>query len=554
MKEFIRTKSTVILLFIVVLGTFLRFFQLSQNPPSLTWDEAAWGYNAFSLLHTGGDEFGKPLPLSYLESFGDFKPTLYAYLSIVPVALFGLNEFSTRFVSAFFGACTVLITYFLAKRIFFSSENRGKYALLSAFFLAISPWHINLSRAAFEANLATFFIVSGVWLFLAGIQKRKWFLVFSAISFACSLYTFNTSRVVVPILVIVLVVIFSKKLYAQRSQAIIAAVVGVCVLLPLIPFLFSPQAQLRYKEVNIFSDAGPVNVANEHRSNNHNAWWSGILDNRRVFYAREYVKHYFDNLNPSFLFIKGDGNPKFSTQRVGEMYFFDAFFLVAGTLLLFRRREGYWYVLPLWFLLGIIPAATARETPHALRIETVLPVPQVLVAYGVVQVVGYVSKMSFLRRKYLRFGLIGGFSLLLFLNVASYLHDYYTHYPKAFSGEWQYGYKEAFSYTREIEDSFDKIFVTTDLGRPYAYYLFYTQLQPQDFQKKSLVRRDSFGFVAVDKVGKYHFQQNLPGEKDATTDRVLYINSPSKVPAGATIQKTFFLLNGEPSLVAYTLG
>ena len=63
------------------------------------------------------DEFGKFLPMTYLESFGDFKPPVYAYLDVLPVKLFGLTEFATRFPSAFFGTLTVLLTFFLVKEI-----------------------------------------------------------------------------------------------------------------------------------------------------------------------------------------------------------------------------------------------------------------------------------------------------------------------------------------------------------------------------------------------------------------------------------------------------
>jgi len=135
-------KPKIILIIIVILAAFLRFYQLGNNPPSLTWDEVAWGYNAYSLGIDGRDEFGRFLPFNYLESFGDFKPPMYAYLDIIPIKIFGLNEFAVRFPSALFGLLTVLITYFLTKRIFFDSKSKELYALFSALFLAISPWHI----------------------------------------------------------------------------------------------------------------------------------------------------------------------------------------------------------------------------------------------------------------------------------------------------------------------------------------------------------------------------------------------------------------------------
>src|SRR3989344_7734823 len=186
-------KIYLLLGLIVFLGFFLRFYQLGTNPPSLTWDEAAWGYNAYSLGIDARDEFGRFLPLDYLESFGDFKPPVYAYLDIVPVKIFGLNEFAVRFPSALFGTLTVLLTYFLVKRIFRENHKSSiinhkseAIALLSALFLAISPWHIMLSRAAFEANIATFFIVLGIWLFLLSMQGKRWILLFSVVFFVLS--------------------------------------------------------------------------------------------------------------------------------------------------------------------------------------------------------------------------------------------------------------------------------------------------------------------------------------------------------------------------------
>ncbi len=61
-------KSKVVLLlgFIVLLAGFLRFFDISKVPSSLTWDEASWGYNAYSIGRDGKDEFGRFLPVTYL--------------------------------------------------------------------------------------------------------------------------------------------------------------------------------------------------------------------------------------------------------------------------------------------------------------------------------------------------------------------------------------------------------------------------------------------------------------------------------------------------------
>ena len=55
----------LILFLIVILAFLLRFYQLSTNPPGLNLDEVAIGYNAYSILRTGRDEYGKFLPIVF---------------------------------------------------------------------------------------------------------------------------------------------------------------------------------------------------------------------------------------------------------------------------------------------------------------------------------------------------------------------------------------------------------------------------------------------------------------------------------------------------------
>ncbi len=541
------------LFLICLLALFLRLYQLGSNPPSLTWDEVAWGYNAYSLGIDGRDEFGKLLPYSYIESFGDFKPVVYAYLDIIPIKIFGLTEFAVRFPSAILGTVTVFVTYFLVKRIFLDNTSvvlfkkiKLDIPLLSCFILAISPWHINLSRAAFEANVATFFIVLSVWSFLKAIQHNKNFLIVSVISFFLAFQTFNSARIVGPLLFFTLIVRFRKDFLRSRKAFSLAFLLGIILFLPILPFLLSPQSKLRFKEVNIFSDIGVIRNSNQQINNDNNAWWSKIIHNRRIEYGKEFLHHYFDNLSPNFLFIKGDGNPKFSTQDVGELYIWELPFFIGGILFLFRKRIGNWWIVPVWLIASIIPAAIARETPHALRIESALPTFQIISAYGILHVLKVVKeKLSDLRFQ----AIVVALMLMLAFNFLYYFHGYYVHYPAEYSGEWQYGYKESITFIRSVEKNFDEIHVSTSFGRPYIYYLFYTQTDPIFFRKTERVERDVFGFVNVKSFGKYFFERDFSAPKHGR--KILYVNTPQNVPQNASILKTFYLLNGNPAMVAY---
>jgi len=543
------TRPSVFLIFIVLIAAILRFYQLGINPPSLTWDEVAWGYNAYAVGIDGKDEFGHFLPYTSFISFGDYKPPMYAYLDVIPVWIFGLTELTTRFPSAFFGTLTVLFTYFLVKELFADHEKKsnGKLnvteivALVSALFLAISPWHIMLSRAAFEANVASFFIVTGVWLFLLAIRKNQWLLVLSAICFVLCIYTFNSTRVVAPLLLFSLAVGNIKRLWKIKSATITACIVGLALLLPVVPFLLSPQARLRYQEVNIFSNVDIIKTANQEVINDNNAKWSKIIHNRRVVYTLDFLQHYFDNFNPNFLFITGDQNPKFSTQDVGQMYIWDLPFLLMGTLFLFRKRVGKWWIIPIWLAIGIIPAAISLPTPHALRIEATIPTLQILTAYGFVTFILALKKYQ----KQTMYALL----IMLFLFVGYYLHGYYTYYPTEFSAEWQYGYQNAIKFVKAHQQEYDAVDIS-GMDRAYIYTLFYLQYPPQEFRQTAQVSTDVFGFVHVYGFGKYHFVDSPPAFP--SKEKTLYISGVSQVPKKAHVLETFRVLDGTPELVAFT--
>src|SRR3990172_4288765 len=118
-----KKKEIITLLAIIILAVVLRFYRLGTTPPSLYWDEASLGYNAYSILTTGRDEHGEFLPIARFIAFGDYKPPGYIYATVPSIALFGLNEFAVRFPSALAGTLTVLLTYLLVQELFNNKLN-----------------------------------------------------------------------------------------------------------------------------------------------------------------------------------------------------------------------------------------------------------------------------------------------------------------------------------------------------------------------------------------------------------------------------------------------
>ncbi len=567
--------SQLLLAIILILSAVIRMVQIGVNPPSISWDEASIGYNAYTILTTGRDEHNTFLPLNTFAAFGDYKPPLPIYLTVPFVALFGLNEVAVRLPSVIFGTLTILVLYFLVLELLQAPgtstqaphkrqapNTKGlKFlnfeivwnlqcdawnvptltALLSAAVLAVTPWHIMLSRAGFEANIALLFLVTGVWFVLKARTNHIYFY-WCWLPFVLGIYTFNSTRYVGPLLAVALLILVRPAAISARKYFVKGILIACIALLPILPHLLSKEARLRFQEVSIFTDLRTVLTSNTRRSVDGFAWWSALLHNRRAGYAREYLIHFFDNVEPRFLFGKGDGNPKFSVQDTGQLLLVSAPFVVFGMLALFRDYPAVAGLLLWWLIAAIAPTAVARETPHALRVENGLPIYMIFTAYGLVMSIVAVKKIRFQVLLMLCY-------LLLFAgNFGYFWHALMEHYPKEFSGEWQYGYKQAIQIAVRLKNQYDTIVLTDSIGRPYIYALFYEKYPLRRFLETKDASFDAAGFYNVYGFDTYRFTKEGVGDYKG---RTLYILPPKDVPTAARVIESIKLLNGTTILVAF---
>lgn len=527
-------KLKIFFISIFLLSILLRIYAFGNNPPSLYWDEASLGYNAYSIAASLKDEHGEFLPLARFMAFGDYKPPGYIYAAVPFVWLGGLNEISVRLPSLLAGLGLVIFTYLITKEIF----GRKKNALLAAFIMGISPWGIHFSRAAFEANLAAFFNLLGIYFFLIS-RRKKYFILPSIILFIFSFYTFNANRIIAPLMLFVMSIIYLKDIWMNKKWVLITTIIGLIMIVPSLSYLRSRESRLRFQEVSIFNNLDLIKTSNQFQSDDNNNIVSKLLDNRRVFYFRDFLKHYTDNFDLRFLFAYGDVNPRLAVQGMGQLYFMELPFLILGVYFLFKNRKKESLVLFLWMLIAVIPAGVAKETPHALRIISILPTYQIIIAYGIYQILSkIVGQLSHV--KYNTLLIIICF--LLSANIFYYLHNYYIHFPVDWSGEWQYGYKEMVQYVLENENKYDHIYVTSALGRPYIYFAFYKPFSQEEFIKNRIASRDWYGFWEVKSLGKINFDFK---DLSQASGNILVVSSESSIHPGYQFIKSVKNLNGE---------
>jgi len=501
---------------ILLLAAFLRFYQLGFNPSSLDWDEASLGYNAYHLLKTGTDEYGERWPLA-IRSFGDYKPPMYVYLTIPTVAVFGLNEMAVRLPSALLGVLTVAVTFFLTQELF----GKRNLAFLSMFFLAISPWHLQFSRVAFEANVGLFFFVTAVWLFLRGVKDGP-FLILSAVSFGLSFYSYHSPRLVAPLLLIGFAWYFRKQLWQKKKYCLLAFFAGALVVFPLVVLFFSGSGQERFSIVSIFS--APDILTRSIRQIEHDMTlgfpFGFLIHNRRIIYTFAFIKGCLDHLNFNFLFLRGDGFGRHQAPDMGMLYLWDFPFLLLGIYWLLKEKG--WGAFPLfwWFLVAPVASGISASTPHAVRALLYLPAFQVMTAYGFLGIFRLVSKNGLWQR-----GLLIIMAIALAVNVSYYLHQYYVHLPINCAQSWLYGYKQMIAVVNHEEKHYDKILVTNFYDQPYVFFLFYNQLDPYQYKNNGT---DYLGF------GKYEFRR-VDWDEDQSLEDTLIVGSGAEIPE--TVQK-----------------
>jgi len=544
---------------ILFLTIVLRFLFTSEMPPSLNWDEISHGYNAYSILKTGSDEWGNFLP-SIFRAYGDYKLPVYIYLTSISELFFGLTPFAVRLPNILAGIGTVYFTYLLVLRLF--KENK-QLALLSAFLVAVEPWTFFIGRPAFEANLASFFFVAATYLFLKGVQENKSSLP-SIILYGLTVWTYNSYRIFTPLFLITLHIVYWRELKniirLQKISVIKILLVATLFFIPMFYQLINPVGTARYSKVTII-DEGALNKINEKRGNlqlKYSPMLAKIIANKITFFSSEFIKNYLSYFNPKFLFFEGGTQYQFSVPNKGLLYLINLPFFFYGIYILLKQRNKEGVLLLTWLLLSPIAGSLTRESPHVLRAVTMLPLPMIITALGIFNAIKNLKEEN----KTIAL-LIYVFTILLLME--SYLLNYFVKYKTDYSQSWQYGYKEVADYLTENKDNYAKVIMTKKNGEPHEFLLFYLKVDPKGFKDDKNLNRfyqsdwwwvdgfDNYYFINdwdVPKTG-FKFVQESKKTVDCRQAKCLLVTSPGNAPTAWRKIKTINFKNSKPAFELY---
>ncbi|MBI2908508.1 MAG: glycosyltransferase family 39 protein [Chloroflexi bacterium] len=438
---------------ILLLAVVLRFYDLGGVPAGLFADEASVGYNAYTILTAGVDEHGIPYPL-FFKAFGEYKGPVQTYSTVPFVALFGLNEFSVRAVSALYGVLGVLAVFLLARELLQNHPQRLTISLLSALLLAISPWHLHFSRTALEGLMPfVLFTTLGLYFFLKAFASAR-FLILSALSFTLALYSYFPARIFIPLFVLGLVFVSWKFLLSHAKVTVLSILLSLLLLLPLFQAMLSPTGWARWEQVSILSQP---------------------LSDEAKF--QHVVNNYLSHFSLDFLFLRGDAEmsgqkvTRHSVQGLGELYPFQLSAILLGLIFLFRVRPRS-LALPIIFWLVLYPVGSTFTTDQSAQAtRSIVGV----VPFQILAALGFVSLFIVLRKLEFRALLTAMMIVVVAFSFQTYLQKYfsdYAGYSSSFWG-WQYGPKEIMGYFLANKDSYDDLYLSGEFNGSGIFLRFY---------------------------------------------------------------------------------
>lgn len=508
------------LLLIFVFALFLRVFRLEQIPFGLHEDEMMNGYVGRFILLNGKDLYSNRWPLLYFDNFGDYPNVIPMYLSGIFTFIFGVTAFAVRFPIAVIGSFIVFPVYYIAQYIF----KNSKISLLAATLIAVTPWHIILSRSTAENILATTIYFSGIFFLLKWLHDKKptvTAIVLAVLFLALTYVLYPGYRIVTP-----LTVFLSIFFGADRKQRIILSVIALCFFVTTFAISKTYWGQGRFQQTSIFYFNHTVQGRLDGLAVGEgqlNVLTARAFHNKIVGYSREFLHQYVSYFSFPMLFSEGGLPGRYRLDDSGLLYYSYLIIIVIAFLSVTfiprsQKTKFSWSTesktflfLLLLFAIAPIPSSlTLDDVPNVHRTVTMSVFFVLLTTYAF-------SQISSIGWKRIQFRSL----LLILVGIESvyFWHQWMVHSP---SSQTAYRGDDRTALARfviENQDRFDQIYLPQD-AKP-LYYLFYSDTFDASlagqFQKN----------IRLTQYGKVHFtKNNCPSEEilSAMTPRSLLVD------------------------------
>lgn len=443
----------LVLIIISVFGAFLYLYKLGDYPPGLYLDEVGTGYNAFSILKTGRDEYGKLLPLA-MRLFGSYTPPLYIYLSVPLIALFDLSIFSTRLLSAICGVLAIPIVYFLIKELQITKSRVTP--LLATLFFAVTPWTVFFSRMGYEQNLAFLFFGLSILAVTKSLKNPK-ILTLAIPIISIATYADYPLRFLSPLLLLGVFVIFRKDLLLKKNLKYLL-LGGAIAFIIQIPNLYVATTPAFFtKSDHFYLDTISAQAVKIHH-------YLPSIFAYPLSFAREFLSQYFTYFSPRSLFFLPDSDPQRSTPGLSVFYPWMLIPYLLGLYFGWQNRKSTAIKLIIFLLLITpLPGALTKQPFHIQRTLTLLLPLTLVLSIGMDQLIKTTKIKIWLPI------VLGA----LVVSLTMLWRSYFILLPSLNASVWGFQHKQLADY---IKDHPGQVFVIDQSTRTRPQDISYTQL------------------------------------------------------------------------------
>jgi hypothetical protein len=450
----------------IALSAFLHLWKLGEIPNGFFCDEISIGYNAYSILISGADEYGTGYPF-FFRGLDNYHDPVMVY-SIVPlIKTFGLQKWAVRLPSSLFMLAASAAFAFLV----YSHMPNKWLALGGGFMFSILPWAFPVSRVALSGYTPMLLgIILGWFFWLKAIKnKSAKFAIFSAFFLVFAMYSHNCGRPVVAVLVLCFLAAFNKNLFKRKMPVAILIISLAVFLLPLLfAFLKNPACLTsRFSEISLYKNSPTTGD-----------FIFGI------------IFRYFEYFSPSFLFLFGDSDLRHNTGA-GELYIWMLPLIILGTYKILKcRRNPYYFFIGLGILTYPVAAILTKDHMHSTRCINGAPFWCILAIIGT----EYIYKI---RKK------IRGFRIILYIFIAftcaesvTYFINYFGKYAEASRIAFNAPLIEAIEFLFKNKNDNDILYISSSTFhhpvtkdfKPvwYSHFLFFGKIDPKTYQKNGI--------------------------------------------------------------------
>lgn len=483
-NKYFKSLTTPILILIVLIAIFLRFFLFTSVPSGINPDEADAGYEAYSLLQNGTDKWGNKWP-SYFISWGSGQNVLESYLDIPVIYVGGLNSFTIRLIPAALGVLAVAMLYYVLKLY------DTTVALVGSFGLAILPWAVMSSRWGLESNILPFFILFGLFSFIFARRSRyrKYLIPLSLIPFVIALYAYIISLFVIPIVLLGTLIIYRREVLTDKLSYTFSLIIAFIVSIPIDVFIVENYVLHRIPRfAKHLPFSAPLllqsRLAQINGQANGNLLWANLH-----FYTSGFVDIYpwanMDGFTPALIYLP---------------------LAVIGAVLAFKGANKMFKIFAVWFIANFILSFVVPLDD--IRANTFI-IP--LIALSALTVVTVVKNCS-LERKMLSLIIaimLIGYSIFFYV-------DYFINYNQQNNtGSFYFntGFDQALQQARKLAHNTTDIYVSDSINLNYVYTLFYLKADSKDFQRYSdysIVKSYGSTMFKVNNYRNYYFYPTNP--------------------------------------------